>query len=353
LLPPEKQEYLEWEAQYRALAETLPKAPRDPNDGPFGPEELQGPPVTVPHRAAGAGAIIDNGLAPFPGFVYGIENQWYERTNDELIKVYAGFLREDSDQGMVLMSVTGAEKSVDDPRNGLHLTPMKAGALRITDAEGELLIMMSESGREFRFDVAQGWFVYPLLEPTPSPTQEPAAPLTGESSLPSLTRVAMDMDVNNTPANTATSLGSVETCNTVGVGEALKLDVTVEGIPPVVDGSGGLLALSFNLLYDEAKVKVVGADARMMVAATSGSSVLVIGDSLPDTDGDLSVSALDTGTAVGESGDGVLARITLEGVQVGIVTLTLAGVGVTDVANETYPIDEVLTAQVAVGATCP
>ena len=32
----------------------------------------------LPHRAAGAGTIVQNGQAPFPALLYSIQNHWYE-----------------------------------------------------------------------------------------------------------------------------------------------------------------------------------------------------------------------------------------------------------------------------------
>jgi hypothetical protein len=82
------------------------------------------------------------------------------------------------------------------------------------------------------------------------------------------------------------------------------------GLPP----GSGLGAFSVMLKHDAAAVVITSADVNQMLAANPGSDVLDVVDPVPGTTGSFGVDALDIGTAAPETGDGVLARLTVEAV---------------------------------------
>jgi hypothetical protein len=184
----------------------------------------------------------------------------------------------------------------------------------------------------------------PPPPPTPTPPRTPTpTPLPG-SQTPSPTPIpppppqdmeemAIDMDPSAAPANTSSSLGTIEPCARINengildadedVEDGVKADVTARGIPPYNDRGttdfsddyGGIIAYAFNLLYDQNAVTVQAHEftdpAVHILARNTGSTVLEFGDTPPDADSTWQTSVLDTGVAPPESGSGVLDRLTL------------------------------------------
>ena len=200
--------------------------------------------------------------------------------------------------------------------------------------------------------VLEGYVANPPPPPTPSPAPTPQ-PAPGAPSLV-INTVAIDADISADRTNTATSLGSRIACNTVKTSAILTLDITIDSVPAVGEGGGGITGFLFTLGYDRSKVTVSALDHDMLLAANPGSQLIPLSDATPDTDGSLLVAAVDFGDpTAAESGSGVLARITLEGVGPGVSDLTLTGVTILDDSRQTYSVDNVLAAQVAVDAACP
>jgi len=133
------------------------------------------------------------------------------------------------------------------------------------------------------------------------------APVQGQG----LTTLGVDANPAWSPANTATSLGSIENCRSVGLNDSFQIDVYVTD---VVD----LLAWNTYLQYNGAVVNVTGVNVQMFQAANPGSNVFNASDPTPDSDGTYYVSAAELGVATQDSGTGVLARITLLAVGPGI-----------------------------------
>jgi hypothetical protein len=161
--------------------------------------------------------------------------------------------------------------------------------------------------------------------------------------------LTVDADI---AGNTATSVGTVESCNAIpAVGDTLEVDVVVQGVPPYdpESDSGALMGFQFNLLYDPTVVNVTAHDPEMMLAADPESILIDISDAVPDMDGDWLAAAADLGKGEA-SGDGVLMRITLEAVGDGTSALQLDGVKMVGHPIEPYPISGILDGEVVVGA---
>jgi hypothetical protein len=159
---PAKHGFLEREAQEIAAAQAAPKPPKDVAK----PPRIQRPSLPsaeqpgqtalspLPHQAAGAGTIVESGLAPFPGSLYTFENRWYETTGQGDLVVYAGAERDDPAQGLVATRLIG----VTPGPAAVYRTPMRSGAVRIVGAEGKRLSLVSGSGARLVFDVPSRTF---------------------------------------------------------------------------------------------------------------------------------------------------------------------------------------------------
>lgn len=191
-----------------------------------------------------------------------------------------------------------------------------------------------------------------VTNPPPSPTPLPALTPAAGTPLP-ISTAAIDMEINDTPANTATSLGSRKACGTLKTGGTLTIDITVDALALLGEGGRGITGFQLVLVYDPSKVKVVASKHDMLLAENPGSLLVSLGDETPDGGGSFPVVVADLGQSTPQSRSGVLARITLEGVGPGVSSLELTDVIITDDSLQAYRIDNVLAAQVAVGQTCP
>lgn len=124
------------------------------------PSPEPGAPADIVRRPAGAGTIIEDGLAPYPAS-YFFENRWYAKIGQEIIIVYAGAQRSDGVTpleepwpGIVVVDVSGS-----DEKGGAYFTPVKAGPVRISDVNGMQLTLVTDSGSVFLFDVTSRKFV--------------------------------------------------------------------------------------------------------------------------------------------------------------------------------------------------
>lgn len=154
--------------------------------------------------------------------------------------------------------------------------------------------------------------------------------------------VGIDAHPELLPANTATSLGTRELCTATLNGTLVSVDVTIEGVPPVDADGGGLDAVQFELHYDPAIVNVIASDHSMFLAVNAGSSLVSLGDTAPDADGTFLVAVADFGASTAEDGEGVLARITFQGLSPGTALLTLEDVVLVDSLGNEYYADPVL-----------
>jgi len=118
--------------------------------------------------------------------------------------------------------------------------------------------------------------------------------------------------------NTATSLSSIDSCVSVDKGETFDVDVFVVNVTD-------LLAWEAYLAYDNAVVQVVDRDVDMFQAADPGSSVFNTSESVPpNDDGLFRVGGADLiDPPAGDSGSGVLARLTLKALDEGRTSLSI------------------------------
>lgn len=110
--------------------------------------------------------IIEGGGADFhyPNHDVIIKNHWQNVINEngEWASMYAGSLYTDPTQGLVLVVTQGPLVT--------YLTPIKAGALRIVEVQNLHLVLLSDNGTIFYFDVLGQSFVDSLTEVAPTVT---------------------------------------------------------------------------------------------------------------------------------------------------------------------------------------
>jgi len=102
-----------------------------------------------------ASGIIESGQAPFPGDIYVINNQWQEEVDGVHLSVYAGSEAQDPTQGVLIVMTTSLDLQMNvGPHT--YLTLSYTGALQITGAKGQYLVLTSTSGAQFSFLVTPG-----------------------------------------------------------------------------------------------------------------------------------------------------------------------------------------------------
>src|SRR5574341_1513257 len=105
----------------------------------------------------------------------------------------------------------------------------------------------------------------------------------------------------------------VEPCLQVGEGETFELDIVARDVT-------NLLAFEVYFAYDRDIVRVVGVDVRQLLAADPNSAVNdKITDPVPNATGLYRMAAADLSfSGTGESGDGVLGRLTIDAMSKGV-----------------------------------
>ena len=168
----------------------------------------------------------------------------------------------------------------------------------------------------------------------------------------SIDLIAIDVD---TTGNSATAYPStVDTCAEIASGGSRVIDIVVG---PDIPSDLPLKLYQFDLRYDSAVVNVSAVDAAQLLNANSGSTVFSAAEQVPGTDGSHTIAALDTNGNAGESGPGVVARVTLKAVGTGTSELKLRlgkeGAALFTSSTQPIPIEKVQSAIIAVGTSCP
>jgi len=142
-----------------------------------------------------------------------------------------------------------------------------------------------------------------------------------------VTEPVVSVDTDPT-GNTATFVGTIDPCRQVTVGPpAFEVDVTIQQVT-------NLAGFEADLSYNAAVLKVTGVDYNYFLA-TAGF-VTNWGEApspqQPDTDGSLDmVAALFPLPDAGASGEGAMARVTLQAVANGLSDLSLSNVKLSDI----------------------
>jgi len=104
----------------------------------------------------------------------------------------------------------------------------------------------------------------------------------------------------------------VEPCLEAAEGETFELDIVARDVTD-------LLAWEVYFAYDPDILRVVGKDVRLLLATSSNSNVTDFSDPVPNATGLYRMAAADLSlSGAAESGEGVLARVTLETTRRGV-----------------------------------
>ena len=184
------------------------------------------------------------------------------------------------------------------------------------------------------------------------------------------TAVAVGIDANSS-GNTATSLGTIDTCRSVATGDIFTVDLFVQGV------TGGVKGFDITIHSNPGAIRFPnpgqgGAlpNTQLMLAANAGSGVVDFSDApnVTETDGFFAVRAADQSTnpASHENGAGVLARVTLKAVATGKSALhaTVPSVSPILIGGDGLPMQPnngaagvfaggLFGAQIYVGSPCP
>lgn len=207
----------------------------------------------------------------------------------------------------------------------------------------------------------------PTVSPTPffaTPTPPPAITPT---PLSPLTPVSLAIDAKNLAGNSPTSHGAIDDCAVLSVGEMATLDIVVDGVQPVVSSphspylARGIAGFAFDLTYNSAVLRVIAkapVATTSLIAASGSYGVITQSNSVPDFDGNFKVFEGDSSSNI-ESGSGVLIRLTVQAMGVGITNVVADDVGagdhdglpdVYDYAGGSYPVSSAGKAKIIVGA---
>ena len=164
------------------LVLTLTPGTPQPSPTPGTPEPLTFAPV--PDGAPAGAGVIAPASGPFSSIQYHLENEWIEDIEGatKRIEAFAGAVSDQlglpSQKGVVVILV--AQRMIENNDtitkiidSGQYLTPCQGGPVRVVDAVGEVLTLLSASGHTFTFDVPARQFLPPPgATPTPNPATD-------------------------------------------------------------------------------------------------------------------------------------------------------------------------------------
>jgi hypothetical protein len=170
-----------------------------------------------------------------------------------------------------------------------------------------------------------------------------------------ISQVAIDTE---TSGNAANSVGAIQDCLAPSNGGTFNVDIVAKGVPPFANFAGGLGGFDFVLVYDPSQLVITGINDQMMLAV-GANNIVDYSENPPDTDGHFHVRAYDLSNNP-ESGNGVLARITLNAIGSGQSNLSLiapppardGAPQIVDNENWIYPINSVDGALIRIDSAC-
>lgn len=118
--------------------------------------------------AQGQSGIIESPSVPFHSGDVRINNAWKSEEGSSYLIAYAGWLPADPAQGIVIIYSDATHKTARYP------TPDKRGAVRIVEVKGSRLILTSEDGDVFYFDILALCYARDLDEVLPTITPLPS-----------------------------------------------------------------------------------------------------------------------------------------------------------------------------------
>jgi hypothetical protein len=166
-LPPEKQAMAQADFEGCFKARQSPLPPPNSKPRPQTTSAISIAATGIASRTAGAGTILEHGLAPLPGMAYEILNSWHSEAAGKRTTVYAGAKRDDPggapgvSQGIIVITVDTLDFKSLPGEGGEYPTPAKVGPVRIVDANSMQLTLVTQNDEAFFFNVASRQFVFP------------------------------------------------------------------------------------------------------------------------------------------------------------------------------------------------
>jgi hypothetical protein len=116
--------------------------------GPSSPVEVK----------VGSGKIIETGNSSFSIAPHAFINQWVGEVHGSRVTVLAGTDQKGSHNGLVVVvKISGVSNQVVEEQ--AYVAPVQYGSLRIVQANGDQLTLVTAGGEEFVFDISTGQFV--------------------------------------------------------------------------------------------------------------------------------------------------------------------------------------------------
>ncbi len=144
----------------------------------------------------------------------------------------------------------------------------------------------------------------------------------------------VSLDAISDAGNTATTVGPINASRSTTCGDTFNVDVVIQGVTDIA-------GFQADLLYNPAVLRVTAVNYNFLLT-TTGTAVLNAGSPTPDFDGLFRTAAamFSTTPFTGASGNGVLARVTLQAVGTGSSVLDITSVKLADPnANPISPAD--------------
>ncbi len=129
-------------------------------------------------------------------------------------------------------------------------------------------------------------------------------------------------------ANTATSVGAIDTCRSVSTGAIFTADVVIQGVT-------GIAGMEGHLMYNSSVLRVTAVSYAFLIGS-AGGSLVELGDVVPDSDGNFELGVV-TFPLMPATGSGVMARMTFEAVGPGTSPLDLQNVKLSDALSQPIP----------------
>jgi len=107
----------------------------------------------VPSLAEYPEGIFETTQAPLRAAQYAIRNTYQVVRRGVILKVYAGSLRTDPTQGVLVLLTLSPTVPLPEQRGLVFQTPEKLGSLHIDRVDGDVILISTDRGHSWTFDV--------------------------------------------------------------------------------------------------------------------------------------------------------------------------------------------------------
>jgi hypothetical protein len=170
--------------------------------------------------------------------------------------------------------------------------------------------------------------------------------------------MSIDMDPSHSPANTGTSLGSIETCGRINENDVLDADesapdsLSIDVIVDTIPANNPAIATTFELTFPTPNLTLIQTSTPY---ASSHAWAALDASDTAQSDGQFAHNVVDI-LAAGTDGSGTLGAFTLTtsaGVGTGAFPLTISLAAYIDTIGEAQEPDALGSATVAINTDCP